>query len=108
MEAIDSSRDKTTRTLIKKSLLGGNKVDFEILAPEANEVKLFGSFDGWKSPGTMLKKTKGGVWKVKLSLSPGSYEYLYLVDNAWQPDRRIGVPTAPNPYGSVNSVVTVR
>ena len=51
-------------------------------APDAKSVELMGEWNGWKS----IPMTKGdsGVWTVKVSLSPGSYGYKFLVNgNDW-------------------------
>lgn len=47
-----------------------------------------------------------GRWVKELILLPGTYEYLFLVDGQWMPDPS-AKETVPNPYGGVNSVVTV-
>jgi 5'-AMP-activated protein kinase regulatory beta subunit len=47
-----------------------------------------------------------GRWFKTLVLPPGTYEYLFVADGKWLRD-----PSAkgavPNPFGGVNSVLTV-
>jgi 1,4-alpha-glucan branching enzyme len=52
--------------------------EFRYKAPDAKSVELMCEFNGWKS----VPMTKGddGVWTVKVTLSPGTYGYKFLVD----------------------------
>ena len=81
-------------------------VPFKLFAPMANNVFVVGSFNDWKMAATPLKALSGGVWNCKLNLAPGRYEYLFVVDGQWRAD-----PTAPecvpNPFGGVNSIISV-
>ena len=65
-----------------------------------------GSFNGSQVGVTPLRPAKGGVWQGELKLTPGRYEYLFVVDGTWLPD-----PAAPeaaaNPFGGWNSVISV-
>jgi hypothetical protein len=49
----------------------------------------------------------GGRWAKELTLAPGTYEYLLVVDGRWLPD-----PNArdfvPNPFGGMNCLITVK
>lgn len=83
-----------------------SSVTFEYFAPEARQVILAGSFNNWNTQEVTLKKEKSGRWKVELDLTPGRYEYKYLVDGSWQNDQK-PVACVRNPYGSSNSVVEV-
>lgn len=47
-----------------------------------------------------------GHWAKELALSPGRYEYRLVVDEHWMADP-LAQETAPNPFGGVNSVLTV-
>lgn len=82
------------------------EVHFTFLAPEAGEVSVAGSFNGWRPNATPLKDTGGGEWAVRLMLRSGQYEYRFVVDGRWLED-----PGAPqrmaNPYGDCNSVLLV-
>jgi 1,4-alpha-glucan branching enzyme len=91
--------------LFKK--LSRKKVEFEYYAPLARNVHLVGSFNAWDLEACPLKKDQTGKWKAELSLSPGRYEYRYLVDGVWENDQR-PVECMPNAYGSWNCVVTVQ
>ncbi|HUI07505.1 MAG TPA: glycogen-binding domain-containing protein [Verrucomicrobiae bacterium] len=82
-------------------------VELKLTAPKARSVSVAGSFNGWDAKSNPLNKESGGVWRTSVSLSPGRYEYRFVVDGQWQED-----PTAKesafNPYGGRNSVLVVR
>jgi len=80
------------------------KATFRFMAPDATSVLLAGDFNAWDPNVHPLKRTSNGLWKANLNLSPGRYEYRFLVDGQWfnDPDCKSYVP---NPYGSDNSVV---
>jgi 1,4-alpha-glucan branching enzyme len=82
---------------------GRKRVTFKIVAPQASDVKLCGSFNEWDPIKHPLKKDTTGVWKTQVTLPPGTYEYRYLVDGEWRddPDANLRVP---NPFGSENCV----
>ena len=57
------------------------KVSVEFVAdcPLATTVSVAGAFNNWAVDADMLKKEKKtGLWKVKLSLLPGDYEYKFV------------------------------
>lgn len=48
----------------------------------ARSVFLAGSFNNWSPNGTAMKKTDSG-WIADVSLTPGKYEYKFIVDGNW-------------------------
>ncbi len=72
--------------------------------PEAHTVCLAGSFNDWQPD--HLQSDAEGEWSVELSLPPGDYEYLFVVDDRWLPDPA-GAESRPNPFGGENSVLHV-
>ena len=83
-------------------------VRFQLLAPEASSVSLAGSFDAW-SPGAipLVPSATPGLWTVTVPLTPGSHEYMFVVDGR----RWIADPTAhaqvDDGFGQTNSVIVV-
>lgn len=72
--------------------------------PEARTVCLAGSFNDWQPD--HLQSDAEGEWSIELSLPPGDYEYLFVVDERWLPDP--ACPDGrPNPFGGENSVLHV-
>ena len=82
------------------------EIVFTFLAPEAREVSLVGSFNGWRPNDTPLRDTGGGEWAVRLMLRSGQYEYRFVVDGRWTEDPAAS-QRVPNPHGGVNSVLVV-
>lgn len=82
------------------------KVHFTLSAPEAQNVRLLGDFNGWEEQAHSLKKDKRGNWKISINLTPGRYEYRFLVDGEWRND-----PNCPavvsNTFGSENCLLTL-
>ncbi|OGG43991.1 MAG: hypothetical protein A3F84_15405 [Candidatus Handelsmanbacteria bacterium RIFCSPLOWO2_12_FULL_64_10] len=79
------------------------RISFSLEAPGAKEVSLAGTFNGWEV--RSLKRDGQGVWGASLTLTPGTYEYRFLVDGEWQNDP--GAEVALNPYGTQNCVRVV-
>jgi hypothetical protein len=80
-------------------------VQFRLAASKASEVRLAGSFTGWK-PAYRLQQVSSGVWSVVIPLEPGVHDYAFVVDGGqWIAD-----PTAPavdDGFGGVNSRLSV-
>lgn len=74
--------------------------------PEAKKVFLAGEFNDWDAEALRMQKVRGGSFRRKLELAPGSYQYKFVVDGEWMAD-----PTAENHcdngMGDCNSVVAV-
>ncbi len=84
----------------------GKTVTFTLEAPSAQSVSVAGDFNGWDSESHSMKKTKEGLWKLTLSLPPGSYQYQFYVDGIWQVDPAAKVHV-PNPFGGENAVIEI-
>ena len=75
---------------------------------QADIVALSGEFNQWSLGDIQLERGNDGVWRAVVALEPGrSYRYRYLLDG----ERWENAPDAdqyvPNPFGSVDSVITV-
>ena len=81
------------------------RINFAYAAPEAQNVSLVGDFNNWDYTKSM-KKDKDGVWRARMDLKPGRYEYRYLVDGQWQNDPKCQ-SLQPNSFGTYNCVVEV-
>jgi 1,4-alpha-glucan branching enzyme len=81
-----------------------NVIRLSLHRPGAHTVCLAGSFNDWKPE--HLQNDAEGVWSIELTLRPGDYEYLFLVDECWQPDPACS-ESRPNPFGGENSVLNV-
>jgi len=77
---------------------------FILEASEAKKVFLAGDFNDWSPEKHPMRKDVNGTWKKRLILSPGNYEYKFLVDGQWKEDPRNN-RRCPNCFGSYNSVI---
>lgn len=80
--------------------------EFKLFAPAAREVFLAGDFCNWQGNDCPMRRLKDGSWKKSLKLTPGRYEYRFVVDGHWwtdpeNPDRQ------QNAFGQDNSVLVV-
>lgn len=82
------------------------RVKFKFSDAGAGHVCIAGSFNSWDPSIRPLKKDAKGVWRTSITLSPGVYQYRFIVDGNWMED-----PSSSNKemneYGSFNSVVIV-
>ena len=70
-------------------------------------VMLAGSFNDWQPVKQLLDKNNDGVYRCRLRLAPGEYQYKFVVDGVWCLDA--GNPNfMPNDIGSLNSVLSVK
>nr|MBF0223032.1 isoamylase early set domain-containing protein [Desulfobulbaceae bacterium] len=94
---------KVAKKPAKKSL---PSTEFSLFAPDASEVFLIGDLTNWNTTEFKMRKFKDGNWKKMVTLKPGRYEYLFLVDGEWWTDPENPDSTG-NPFGSKNSVITI-
>lgn len=96
----------TAATNVASAKTAKKRINFNLRAPDAQEVSLAGSFNEWDPAIRQLKCDKKGVWRTWLNLPPGHHEYLFIVNGHWLEDPDCKNREA-NPYGSFNSVVRV-
>lgn len=82
------------------------RVSFQLVKPGAKQVSVAGTFNGWKPEGAPLRPLGDGRFAADLTVDPGRYEYLFVVDGQWLPDPN-AKETVQNPFGGRNSVLTV-
>jgi hypothetical protein len=85
-----------------------HNVHFTVHLPEASKVRLVGDFNEWSDKGIMLHGPgDDGSWSVDLDLEPGSYQYMFVVDEAhWIADENADA-WVDDGFGHVNSVMVV-
>lgn len=67
---------------------------------------LAGDFNQWSSYTMPMVRDTRGVWRARVPLPRGRYEYRFIVDGNWQNDpHACGV--VPNEFGSCNCVAEV-
>lgn len=82
-------------------------------APNAKSVFLAGTFNDWDPRSMPMQRRDDGTWRTELALSPGRYEYKFVVDGRWccEPgydDQAVFPHGVPNPFGTMNCVIEVR
>ena len=94
------------KTRTADTCCGSLCVCLELTRPTAQEVCIAGSFNDWHPNVTPMIRLNDGKWVKELTLSPGRYEYRFVVDGEWVDD-----PAAreliPNPFGTPNAVLVV-
>lgn len=79
-----------------------------VVMPGARMVQLAGDFNEWNPAQTPLEEASNGAWTVTLSLEPGRYEYMFLVDGRqWIADP-FALEHTDDGFGSRNAVLDVR
>ncbi len=86
-----------------KAIKALKKQTFRIVNPDAERVLLVGDFTQWQTGPIPMKKDNNGVWTATVSLAPGTYNYLFIVDGQWCEDPECPA-RVPNPYGGENMV----
>ncbi len=104
----DVPQTVSTATLASADVPAGTRlVHFRFSDAHAARVAIAGSFNGWSTSTTPLRRVSDTTWAADIPLSPGRHVYQFVIDNhRWVPD-----PAAPrdpgDDFGSSNSVVTV-
>jgi len=98
---------KASKTSRRGGARNGHAVRLETYQPDAIDVCVAGSFNNWQPQATPMVPLGNGKWAKELTLPDGQYEYRFVVDGAWMSDPQ-AKQSAPNPFGSANSVLTVQ
>jgi 1,4-alpha-glucan branching enzyme len=76
---------------------------FRLVDPDAERVLLAGDFTEWQKGAIQMEKGSNGTWTASVSLTPGTHNYLFIVDGEWREDPECTVRVA-NPFGGENMV----
>jgi hypothetical protein len=79
---------------------------FVVRANGASNVRLAGDFNDWNPERSQLQRLDADTFHIKLPLSPGRYQYRYVIDGRWENDPA-NEWIEHNPFGEVNNVVEV-
>ena len=74
--------------------------------PDARQVVLAGSFNGWNEKKTRMN-LENGVWTIAMELPGGKHYYKFIVDGQWMTDPRNHLREKDRD-GNVNSVLIVQ
>jgi negative regulator of sigma E activity len=83
-------------------------VRLSFYAPQARQVAVAGDFNRWTVGSDVMERRDGGVWTIDLTLQPGRYTYMFVLDGkSWVADP--GAESYQDDgFGSRNSVMKVR
>ena len=81
-------------------------VSFELVKAGAKQVSVAGSFNDWRPEVAPLVPKGNDRWVGDLTIKPGRYEYLFVVDGQWIPDPN-AKESVQNPFGGRNSILGV-
>lgn len=70
----------------------------------AKTVSVTGSFSGWEP--IRMRKQKNGEYVANVQVPFGTHEYKFIVDDIWHVDPENELQSR-NPFGTLNSVLTV-
>lgn len=82
-------------------------MEFCFFSPGAKNVYVAGEFNAWDTQSLPMKKGEDGIWRSKVKLLPGRYEYKLFADNAWVEDLPDS-ETVFNPFGTKNFVISIK
>jgi len=85
------------------------RVTFAVQPEEhVQSIAVCGEFNGWNPMAHHMKRQKDGRFTVTLSLPVGqSYRFRYLLDGACWANDPTADASAPNPFGSEDSVIQI-
>jgi hypothetical protein len=79
---------------------------FVIFEPGVQQAEIAGSFTRW-NPLPMSPSGRNGYWEVTIELSPGEYEYSYVLDGK----KSVADPTVEfredDDFGNINSIIRI-
>jgi hypothetical protein len=86
---------------------GPVSVRLSFYAPQARQVAVAGDFNKWSVGSDLMERRDGGVWTIDLTLQPGRYTYMFVLDGkAWVTDP--GADSYQDDgFGSRNAVMKV-
>jgi chromosome partitioning protein len=92
----------------KKPLRAKSKrTQFLFYGPRARRVQIVGNFNNWaQSEDYYMQRHQDGTWSKEIILSPGVYQYKFLVDDVWMEDQN-NPNVVEDPFGGRNSIIEV-
>jgi len=83
------------------------QVELELAKASARTVSVAGDFNEWQADGSRLTKGRDGVWRIRLELPPGRYQYVFVIDGEqWIADPQAST-VVDSGFSGTNSVLDV-
>lgn len=79
---------------------------FKFHAPPGTKIYVAGTFNNWDSTSIKLGHHGKGTYTAMILLSPGKYEYKFIVNGEWRNGPE-GSEQVPNAFGTTNSTLVV-
>lgn len=90
----------------KQNKVSRRMVNFEFRELPGKEIFVAGSFNEWALTKKLEDKNGDGIYRCRMMLVPGVYQYKFVIDGEWRIDP--GNPNfQPNGFGSLDSVLVV-
>ena len=81
-------------------------VTLEIQDLPGRNVFVAGDFNNWQPVKKLSEKNHPGIYRCRLMLAPGEYQYKFCIDGEWRADAA-NPNFVPNEFGSLNSVLII-
>jgi AMP-activated protein kinase-like protein/putative zinc finger protein len=83
------------------------QVELELAKGDARSVAVAGDFNEWKAEGSRMRRGSDGVWRIRLELPPGRYQYAFVIDGEqWMADPQAST-VVDSGFSGTNSVLDV-
>ncbi len=103
----EETKRKKSAMKKKEGPSGKKEIEFTLYAPEFREVFLGGEFNSWNPQTLPMKKDTHGVWRTKLKLPVGRYQFKFFTDGAWFEGPLPDTEVITNPFGTQNFIKEV-
>jgi 1,4-alpha-glucan branching enzyme len=101
------AQNTCSRVVTQNPAAAGNAT-FCLYAPEAHTVALIGDFNGWGSKQRVELQQQGdALWTVELPLSPGNYQYAFVIDEKKTITDPMAEQHVNDDFGRENAVISV-
>jgi hypothetical protein len=83
------------------------RVELELAKADARSVAVAGDFNEWQIDASKMTRGADGVWRIRLELPPGRYQYVFVIDDdRWMADPRAST-VVDSGFSGTNSVLDV-
>ena len=99
-----------SKSCAKKSAKAADEksITFTVHAEKGKQVYLAGEFNQWNPTAKkMTYKPTDGIYTATITLTPGTYQYKFVIDGTWCADPE-NADAVPNDQGTFNSVIEVK
>jgi hypothetical protein len=80
-------------------------VELSLAKADARHVTVAGDFNDWQVDAARMVRGQDGVWRIRLQLPPGRYQYVFVVDeNEWIADPQAST-VVDSGFSGANSVL---